>query len=90
MRGPRTWTLLLHQVTGTQEVRVDGNGLLPDPELSAGLLVSDGVDLHLLPRDTCRVNSERQTRSFLLKRLYLVNKQVRQMVLRTAFHPNKK
>lgn len=38
---------LLHQVTGTEVVRVNRDGLLSDPELGAGLLTGDGIDLQL-------------------------------------------
>lgn len=44
-----TRTSLLYKVTGTEVIRVDGDGFLPNPELSAGLLIGDRIDLHLLP-----------------------------------------
>lgn len=43
-----TGASLFHQVTGTQVVRVDGDGLLSNPELGGGLLTGDRVDLQLL------------------------------------------
>lgn len=48
IRATLTWTLLFHQVTGAQQVRVYRDGLLSDPELSACLLIGHRVDLHLL------------------------------------------
>lgn len=44
-KRPLTRAPLLHQVTGTEVVRVDGDGFLPNPELGAGLLTGDGIDL---------------------------------------------
>lgn len=48
LRGPLTGASLLYEVAGTQVVRVDGDGLLSNPELGAGLLIGDGIDLQLL------------------------------------------
>lgn len=64
-----TWAPFLDKVTSTEVVRVNGDGLLPNPELGTGLLVGNWVNLQLLPWNTWR-------RGLKKKQLYEVMNEV--------------
>lgn len=54
-KGLLTGALFLGKVTGTEQVRIDWDGLLFNPKLSAGFLIRNRVYLYFVSRDTCKV-----------------------------------
>lgn len=47
-RKQLTGASFLYEITGTEVVRVDRDGFLPNQKLNTGLLIGDGIDLHFL------------------------------------------